>query len=61
VEALPLAADGIDVDALAKLCRDGRVPRVVYVIPNFQNPAGVTTGRAKRERLVSLAASTAFC
>jgi 2-aminoadipate transaminase len=60
VEALPLAADGIDAEAVAALCRDGRAPRVVYVIPNFQNPAGVTTSRAKRERLVALSAEHGF-
>ena len=60
VEALDLASDGIDVDALAALCRAGRKPRVVYVIPNFQNPAGVTTSRAKRERLVALATEHDF-
>jgi 2-aminoadipate transaminase len=60
VEALGLAADGIDVDALDALCRAGRKPHVVYVIPNFQNPAGVTTSRAKRERLVALAAEHDF-
>ena len=59
VEALALAADGIDVDALAARCRSNP-PRVVYVIPNFQNPAGVTTSRAKRERLVALAAEHGF-
>ena len=60
VEALSLAADGIDVEALASACRGGRVPRVVYVIPNFQNPAGVTMSRAKRERLVALANEYGF-
>jgi DNA-binding transcriptional MocR family regulator len=60
VEALALGADGIDVDALERLCRSGRTPRVVYVIPNFQNPAGVTTSRAKRERLVALATEHDF-
>ena len=60
VEALALASDGIDVDALESLCRAGRVPRAVYVIPNFQNPAGVTTSRAKRERLVALATEHDF-
>jgi hypothetical protein len=61
VEALALGADGIDVDALEQLCRSGRKPRVVYVIPNFQNPAGVTTSRAKRERLVRSRPSTTSC
>lgn len=60
VEALPLEADGIEVTALERLCRAGRVPRLVYVIPNFQNPAGVTTSRAKRERIVALAAEFGF-
>lgn len=60
VEALRLEADGIDVGALERLCRSGRTPRIVYVIPNFQNPAGVTTSRAKRERLVALAAEHGF-
>ena len=60
VEALSLAADGIDVAALEARCRGGRVPRLVYVIPNFQNPAGVTTSRAKRERLVGLATEFDF-
>ena len=60
VEALALAGDGIDVEALERACRAGRVPRVVYVIPNFQNPAGVTTSRAKRERIVGLAAEYGF-
>jgi DNA-binding transcriptional MocR family regulator len=36
------------------------VPRLVYVIPNFQNPSGVTLGREKRERLVALAATHGF-
>jgi DNA-binding transcriptional MocR family regulator len=60
VEALSLAADGIDVDALERSCREGRVPRIVYVIPNFQNPAGVTTSSTKRERLVALARTHGF-
>ena len=60
VEALPLEADGIDVGAFEALCRSGKKPRAVYVIPNFQNPAGVTTSRAKRERLVALAAEYDF-
>ncbi len=60
VEALSLAADGIDVEALERQCRSGRIPRALYVIPNFQNPAGVTTSRKKRERIVALAAEYGF-
>jgi DNA-binding transcriptional MocR family regulator len=60
IETLSLAADGIDVDALERMCRVGRVPRVLYVIPNFQNPAGVTTSRVKRARIVALASEFGF-
>lgn len=60
VEALTLSPDGIDVAALEARCRSRRVPRLVYVIPNFQNPAGVTTNRVTRERLVALATEYDF-
>jgi DNA-binding transcriptional MocR family regulator len=36
------------------------VPGLVYTIPNFQNPGGVTLARAKRERLVELAREHRF-
>jgi 2-aminoadipate transaminase len=32
-----------------------KTPAFMYVIPDFQNPAGVTTSEAKRRRLVELA------
>ena len=56
VEPVDLQADGIDVDAIEAACRTGRVPGLVYTIPNFQNPGGMTLSRAKRERLVALRA-----
>ncbi len=60
IEAVPVEADGLDVETLGRACAAGRVPRLVYVIPNFQNPTGVTLARAKRERLVALAAAYDF-
>ena len=47
-------SDGIDVDALRELGAD-RPPKLIYVIPNFQNPSGVTLSRARRTELVALA------
>lgn len=55
VQAIPLEADGMDVDALAAECAAGRVPRLVYTITNFQNPAGVTLSLDKRRALGELA------
>jgi 2-aminoadipate transaminase len=60
VEAVDLHADGLDVDAIEAACEAGRVPGLVYTIPNFQNPGGVTLSRAKRERLVALSRAHGF-
>ena len=60
VESVDLHTDGLDVDAIEAACDAGRVPGLVYTIPNFQNPGGMTLSRAKRERLVALARTHGF-
>lgn len=40
---------------LARLDRDGRVPKFIYTIPNFHNPAGVTMSLERRRQLVRIA------
>ena len=60
IESVPLADDGLDVDALERRLAGGPTPGLVYLIPNFQNPAGTTMSRAKRERVVALAAEHGF-
>ena len=52
---VPMEADGMDVDVLAAACAEGRVPRLLYTIPNFQNPSGATLGLEKRTALIELA------
>ena len=57
-ELLPVRVDenGMNVDELAEKCAAlGRTPRLIYVNPNFQNPAGVTMSLERRQRLLSLA------
>ena len=53
------AADGVDLEALdetyARLVRDGHTVRVLYVVPNFQNPTGLLIGLEKRRRLLEWA------
>src|ERR671926_475037 len=60
VVQIPMDADGMKVDemeaALERLEREGRRPKFIYTIPNFQNPAGVTLSLARRRRLVEVAA-----
>ncbi len=57
---VPLLDDGMDLDALeeaiARARKAGHRPKVVYVVPDFQNPAGITWSREKRERLLEIAA-----
>jgi DNA-binding transcriptional MocR family regulator len=55
VHDVPLHEDGIDVDDLAGRLADGLEPRLAHIIPNFQNPAGFTLARPKRDRLLELA------
>jgi len=58
--AIPLEADGIDVGALEAALDEGARPTLAHIIPNFQNPAGCTLSREKRERLVALARAYGF-
>ncbi len=51
---IPVEDDGLDVDALAAACGSGRVPRLIYTIPNFQNPSGATISLEKRRALVEV-------
>jgi 2-aminoadipate transaminase len=41
---------------LAKLKAEGRRPKFIYTIPNFQNPGGVTMSLERRRALVKIAA-----
>ncbi len=60
VHQVTVETDGIDVDALARLLAGGARPRLVHVIPNFQNPSGATLSLAKRRALLELAAAHGF-
>jgi 2-aminoadipate transaminase len=59
VREIPVDADGTDVEVLAAELSDlrarGKRAKLLYVIPNFQNPTGVTTTLLRRERIMALA------
>ncbi|MEZ3179645.1 PLP-dependent aminotransferase family protein [Streptomyces pimonensis] len=59
VSGVPLRHDGLDLDVLRERLRT-EVPAFLYVIPDFQNPSGVTTGEDKRRELVRLSAEYGF-
>jgi 2-aminoadipate transaminase len=51
--------DGMRIDVLKaeleRLDGEGRVPKFIYTVPSFQNPAGVTLSLERRRELVRLA------
>lgn len=51
---IPLEHDGLDVEFLTAQLRKV-MPKFLYLIPDFQNPTGVTTSLSKREEIVRLA------
>lgn len=61
VTHIPMDDDGMREDLLEeayqRLAAEGRPPKILYTIPNFQNPAGVTMSLERRERLVEFAHS----
>lgn len=56
---VPQEADGINLSALddvyVRLTKAGRRARVLYVVPNFQNPTGLLIGSKKRAGLLEWA------
>jgi DNA-binding transcriptional MocR family regulator len=54
VTGIPLEADGPQIDAFESALRK-RVPKFFYIIADFQNPAGATCSKAKREKIAELA------
>ena len=50
---VPIDDEGLRIDLLEDALRAG--PKFLYILPNFQNPAGVTLSLERRWRLVELA------
>ena len=50
---VPSDDDGMQTDALEEAFRAG--PKLIYVLPNFQNPTGVTIPYERRQRIIELA------
>jgi 2-aminoadipate transaminase len=59
VVQIDMDSEGMRVDLLEttldRLEREGRIPKFVYTVPSFQNPAGVTLSAPRRRRLVEVA------
>jgi 2-aminoadipate transaminase len=59
VVQIEIDSDGMPIDELEavldRLAAEGRRPKFIYTIPNFQNPGGVTMSLPRRRRLVEVA------
>jgi len=60
VHQVSLDRDGIDVDELRQLLESGLRPKLAHIIPNFQNPAGMTLSLSRRQALIALAREYQF-
>lgn len=52
---IPVESDGINTEILEEKLKTEKNVRFIYVIPNFQNPSGVTMSLEKRKKVYSLA------
>lgn len=52
---IPVESDGMNIEALENALKTEKNVRFIYVIPNFQNPSGVTTSLEKRKAIYELA------
>ena len=60
IRPIELEPDGIDVEGVGRLISDGIRPKLAHVIPNHQNPAGVTLSAPRRDELLALAREYRF-
>jgi 2-aminoadipate transaminase len=60
LDVVPLDDDGLQVDELERRLDRGLRPKLVYTIPDHQNPAGVTLSAERRALLVELARKHGF-
>jgi 2-aminoadipate transaminase len=60
VRGVPVDADGLRVDVLADELSTGLRPKILYTIPDFQNPSGLSMTLRRRQDLVALARRYGF-
>jgi 2-aminoadipate transaminase len=60
VDVVPLDDDGLQVEELARRLDAGLRPKLLYTIPDHQNPGGVSLSAERREALVELARRYGF-
>lgn len=52
---VPMEEDGIDIAQLEETVKKARSPKILYLIPTFQNPTGKTMSLEKRKECLKIA------
>lgn len=52
---IPLDQDGMNLEKLERALKEEKNVKFIYIIPNFQNPSGITTSWEKRKAIYELA------
>jgi 2-aminoadipate transaminase len=60
VRGVPVDEQGLRVEVLADLLAGGLRPKILYTIPDFQNPTGLSLSAPRRQELVDLARRYGF-
>jgi 2-aminoadipate transaminase len=60
VQGVDLDDEGLRTDQLAALLAHGVRPKIVYTIPDFQNPTGLSMSATRRAELIELARRYGF-
>ncbi len=55
LKGVELEADGMDMEALERTIIENPRAKMIYTIPTFHNPAGITMSLEKRKRMYALA------
>ena len=54
IKTVPVFEDGLDTQALEEIAKSEKI-KIVYTIPTFQNPSGITMSLEKRKKMLELA------
>jgi len=52
--SVPMDENGVLIDQLEDKVKESK-PRIIYIVPNFQNPSGITLSEERRHKLVEIA------
>lgn len=55
LKGLDVGKDGIDPNELENILKTDKKVKLIYLIPTFQNPAGITMSLEKRKTVLALA------